>query len=84
MDVIKNFLEALFNSAHYSYGWLVLAVLSILPAIVSGNLIQHDISKYISGKKNINQVAKPLALNLVIFLACICIMSYAFYLYIWN
>jgi len=83
MDALKNFFEALFNSAHYSYGWLVLAVLSILPAIVSGNLIQHDFSKYISGKKSLNQVARPLLYNLIIFLACICAMSYTFYLYIW-
>ncbi len=83
MDVIKNFFEALFNSAHYSYGWLVLAILSILPAIVSGNLIQHDLSKFITGKINLNQVAKPLLFNLIIFLVCICVMAYTFYLYIW-
>ncbi len=83
MDVIKNFLETLLNSPHYSYGWLVLAALSILPAIVSGNLIQHDLSKYISGKNSLKLITKPLLVNLIIFITCICIMAYAFYLYIW-
>ncbi len=83
MDTIRNFLEALSNSPHYSYGWLILAALSILPAIVSGNLIQHDLSKYFSRKISINQLAKPLLYNTIIFVTCISVMAYAFYLYVW-
>ncbi len=83
MDTVKNFIEALFNAPHYSYGWLVLAALAILPAIVSGNLIQQDLSNYISGKSEFNQITKPLLLNLIIFIICTCILAYAFYLYAW-
>ena len=83
MDTIKTFLEALFNSSHYSYGWIVLAALAVLPAIVSANLIQHDLSMLISGKSKLNQLAKPLLFNITVLLVCICVMAYAFYLYIW-
>ncbi len=84
MDAIKTFLGALFNSPHYSYGWLALAALTILPAIVSANLIQHDISKLISGKSKSNQIAKPLLFNITILLVCISVMAFAFYLYFWK
>ena len=83
MDEFKTFLEALFNSQHYSYGWIVLAALAILPAIVSANLIQHDLSMLISGKSKLNQLTKPLLFNITVLLVCISVMAYAFYLYIW-
>lgn len=50
MDNIKHFLEALYNSPHYSFGWIVVAFLVIIPAIVSGNLIQHYLSKLSHGE----------------------------------
>jgi len=83
MESVKTFIETIANSPHYSYGWLVLAVLSILPAIVSGNLIQQDLTKLIKNTSEPNQIAKPLLFNTVILLICICIMAYAFYLYVW-
>jgi hypothetical protein len=83
MDTAKNFFETLYNSPHYTYGWIILAVLAILPAIVSGNLIQHDLSKYLSGKISLKKILKPMLYNMVIFIACICIMAYAFYVYVW-
>jgi hypothetical protein len=83
MDTVMNFLETLSNSPHYSYGWIILAVLAILPAIVSVNLLQHDLSKYLSGKTSLKQIAKPMLYNVVIFIVCICIMAYAFYIYVW-
>jgi len=83
MDVIKTFLETLLNSPHYSYGWLIFAALAILPAIVSANLIQHELSKLINGKTKINQIAKTLLFNTSILLVCICVMAYAFYQYVW-
>lgn len=83
MDAIKTFLEGLFNSPHYSHGWLVLAVLAILPAIVSVNLVQQDLSKLISGESKLKQTTKALLFNITILLVCICVMAYAFYLYIW-
>jgi len=63
MEAIKTFLESIFTSPHYSYGWLVLAVLAILPAIVSGNIIQHDLCKLFNRKASLIQSAKPLLFN---------------------
>ncbi len=84
MNTIKTFLETLSNSPHYSYGWLVLAALAILPAIVSGNLIQVDLSKLFKYKFKQAHTIKSLLLNISILLVCICIFAYAFYLYIWT
>ncbi len=83
MDAIKTFLEMLFNSPHYAHGWLVLAALAILPAIVSGNLIQHDISMLLTGKNIKQNFYKTLLLNIAILLICIAIIANAFYLYVW-
>jgi len=83
MEAIKTFLESIFTSPHYSYGWLVLAVLAILPAIVSGNIIQHDLCKLFNRKASLIQSAKPLLFNVTILLLCIAVIAYAFYLYIW-
>jgi len=83
METIKAFLDTLYHSPHYSYGWLVLAALSILPAIVSGNLVQSDIFNLISRKKSISEIIKPIILNISILTICISIIAYAFYLYVW-
>ena len=83
METIKTFLEGLYQSPHYSYGWLVLAALAILPAIVSGNLVQHDLSRLIRGKNQHVGNIKPLLLNTAILLICVSIIAYATYLYLW-
>jgi|GEM_PF-2788095 len=84
MEAIKSFIETIYSSPHYSYGWLVLAVLAILPAIVSGNCIQHDLSKLMKGQVALADLVKSLLLNFMILLICISVVAYAFYLYIWN
>ena len=83
MEAIKTFLVALYQSPHYSYGWLVLAALSILPAIVSGNLVQHDLSRLMRGEIQHVGLIKSLLLNSAILLICVCIITYASYLYFW-
>jgi len=84
MDTIKTFIEALSNSPHYAYGWLVLAALAILPAIVSGNLILQDLAKLLNNNSNQTVIAKSLLFNFIILLICICILAYAFYVYVWT
>lgn len=83
MEAIKSFLENIFASPHYAYGWLVLAALAFLPAIVSGNIIQQDLSKFFNGQTSLNQTVIPLLLNLAILILCLGVIGYAFYLYIW-
>lgn len=83
MEATKTFIESIFSSPHYAYGWLVLAILAILPAIVSGNIIQHDLSKLFNGQSSLAETVKPLVFNLTILVICIGVIAYAFYLYVW-
>ncbi len=82
MDTIKSFLDALFGSPHYAFGWIVLAFLAILPAIVSGNLVQHYLTRLAKGETTVIAIYKQLLFNLVVLTICVCIMAYAFYLYV--
>lgn len=50
MVTISSFLQALHNSPQYSFGWIVLAFLSVLPAIVSANMVQQNLSLFIKGQ----------------------------------
>ena len=84
MEAIKTFLHALVDSPHYSYGWVVVAVLAAIPAIVSVNLIQHELSKFF-GENNKNKgMIKTLSINFAVLLVSISAISYAFYLYFWK
>ena len=83
MDTIKTFFEALYHSPHYSFGWIIAAILAILPAIVSVNLIQHDLGKLITEKGINKTILYSLLQNLLIMLVSLSVISYAFYLYFW-
>jgi uncharacterized membrane protein len=83
MDAIAAFVENLLNLPHYSYGWLVVAVLAILPAIISANLVQHELSKLMKGQNDRYRTLKSLLFNIVLLLICISVIAYAFYLYVW-
>jgi len=82
MDTIKTFYAALYNSPHYSFGWVVFACMAILPAIVSGNLVQHHLTRLAKNKASFAKEGKPLLFNAVILALCICIIAHAFYLYV--
>lgn len=84
MSAIKAFLESLYAAPHYAFGWIVLACIAILPAIVSGNLVQHYLSKLTKGEITLATVSKSLLLNLVVLVLCVYIIAYALYLYVWN
>ncbi len=84
MDKIIDILNLIYNSPQYSFGWLVVACLATLPAIVSGNLVQHYLVKFTKNDTARNSFYKPLLLNLAILTLCVCIMAYAFYLYVWT
>ena len=84
MDGIKNFIQALIASPHYSYGWILLACLAILPAIVSANLVQQEITKLFSRRPDKQPDIFALLVNVLILLISIAIITYAFYLYAWK
>lgn len=84
MEAIKEFFLALVNSPHYSYGWVLLAVLAILPAIVSANLVQLEISKILNRKSGKTLDMNALLINTLILAVSIGVMAYAFYLYVWK
>ncbi len=84
MEAIKTFLEMLINSPHYSFGWIIAALLAILPAIVSVNLIQHDLSKLVRGINTDSDIIKTLCKNILILLVSISVIAYAYYLYFWE
>ena len=54
----------------YSYGLVLFSLIAIVPAIVSGNMAQHLASQLVKGNAT-TQNAKNLALNLIIFIACV-------------
>ena len=84
MDTFKSIFEALMNSPHYAFGWLFLAILTILPAIVSANLIQHELSKVFNRKEGEKLDLNALIKNIFILLIAISIIAYAYYLYAWK
>lgn len=84
METIRGFLETLYNSPHYSFGWIIAACLSILPALVSANLVQYYLGKLKHGEIKLANASKLLLFNISILISCISIMSYAFYLYAWT
>ena len=84
MDAIKSFLQTLVNSPHYSFGWIVVAVLAILPAIVSANLIQHELSRLFNEKSSNKGHIKALLINVIVLFVSVGVISYAFYLYFWR
>lgn len=84
MDAIKTFLQAVVESPHYSFGWIVVAVLAILPAIVSANLIQHELGMLFNAKSRSKGLIKTLLINFLVLFVSVSVISYAFYLYFWK
>jgi len=84
MDTIRTILQAIYDSPHYAFGWIVIACLAVLPAIVSGNLVQHYLTRLGKGEIPITAAGKLLLLNIAVLTTCVSIMAYAFYLYVFT
>jgi len=82
MDAINTFYEALYNSPHYSFGWVAFACLAILPAIVSGNLVQYHLTRLAKSEAGLAKEGKLLPFNAVVLAICIFIIAYAFHLHV--
>jgi hypothetical protein len=68
--------------AIYRYGLIFFAVLSLFPAIVSGNMTQYFCSKLIKGEAPVGHHFKLFMVNFLIFVVCVGIICYAIYSYL--
>jgi hypothetical protein len=68
----------------YRYGLIFFAVVLLVPAVVSGNMVQHIITSIIKDRSSASSQLKPLFGNLAIFIICAAIIYYAVYIYLIN
>ena len=68
----------------YRYGLLFFALISVIPAIVSANMVQHLITKIIQTPNTVSQHFIALLFNLVVCLVCATIIYFALRTYITN
>lgn len=81
MDCLIAFILKVGSQPQYSHGWLLFGVLSILPAIISGNVLQHTLTKIWRKDKAFAEVSGTLLLNLfglIFFTAIIAIVIYRY------
>ncbi len=77
-----DFIREIPNLPIYRFGLVLFALLLIVPAIVSGNMVQHLATRIVSKKLSLSQGIKPLAGNFLIFIASVGIICYAIYVYL--
>ena len=68
----------------YRYGLIFFAVVLLVPAVVSGNMVQHIITSIIKDRSSASSQLKPLLGNLAIFIICAAIIYYTVYIYLIN
>ncbi len=78
MDLIQSVMEW----PVYRYGLLFFALISVVPAIVSANMVQHLASKIIQTPASFAQHVIALLFNLTICLVCATIIYFAVRIYI--
>ena len=80
--LLLDFIREIPNLAIYRYGLVLFAVLLIVPAIVSGNMVQHLATKIINKETTLNAGFKSLAGNFLVFIISVGIICYAIYSYV--
>ena len=73
MDLVQSVMEW----PVYRYGLLFFALISIIPAIVSANMVQHLASKIIQTPSTFGQHFIALVFNLTLCLVCATIIYFA-------
>ena len=76
-----EFIREIPNLPIYRYGLVLFAVLLIVPAIVSGNMVQHLATKIVRREISISDGFKALAGNLLVFITSVGVICYAIYVY---
>ncbi len=79
VDSFIAFILEVGSQPRYSHGWILFGILSIIPAIISGNVLQHTLTKLWRKEKPLAEVAITLLLNLmglIFFTAIIAISIY--------
>ena len=66
----------------HRYGWLLIAALLVIPAIVSGNMAQFHLDALVRRKAPAASLIKPLVGNLLAAVACAVVIATAIYLYL--
>lgn len=81
---MPEWLETITQFPIYRYGLIFFALVLIVPAIVSGNMAQHLVTKIFKQPSSTPEHLKSLLGNLIIFIACTAVIIYAIYVYIIN
>ncbi len=83
MDSLIAFIMDVASQPRYSYGWVLFGTLAVLPAIISGNALQHTLTKLFLREEYFKDVAGTLLFNfvgLIFFTAIIAIPIYRYML----
>ena len=81
---MPDWLETISQLPIYRYGLIFFAVALLIPAIVSGNMVQHLVTLVFKDPASISKHLKYLLGNLVIFFICAAVILYAIYIYAFN
>lgn len=79
---MMDLIQAVMEWPVYRYGLLFFALISVVPAIVSANMVQHLVSKIIHTPATFTQHFMALLFNLGVCLVCATIIYCAVRIYI--
>ena len=65
----------------HRYGWLFVAAVALIPALVSGNMLQFYLTKLFRQKAPVAVLLKPVLGNLLILVICTTVIATAMYLH---
>ena len=82
MDILTQIYQKIESFGLHRYGWLFAAAVLLIPAIVSGNMVQHYLTLLLRRQEPWRRLIKPLIGNLVLALLCggiivVAIMQYS-------
>ena len=66
----------------HRHGWLFIAAVLVIPAIVSGNMVQFNLTALIRRKADTTSLIRPLIVNLLVLAACVAVIATATYLHL--
>ncbi len=66
----------------HRYGWLFIAAVLVIPAVVAGNMVQFYLTALVRRKAPAASLIKPLVGNFLVLMICSTVIAVAFYLYL--
>ena len=77
MDTLISIQQNMQSLGIHRHGWLVVAAILVIPAIVSGNMVLHYLTLLIRRRKACQQLIKPILGNLVTALLSAAVITMA-------